>query len=485
MRFEQENKKLEIGTIVTCILVLLPLLVISVYNRASGDDYDYSIITHRVVENGGNIFEILKAAWDTSVNFYNTWQGLYTSAFLLALQPGIFGESYYALTTPILLGIAYACLYASFNILNKHFVKASKLFVASVSLLVLTLLVLWMPSAIEGLFWYNGAMNYIPFAFFDILNLCLLVEIYYGGRKTKAKVLVVVSTVLSFLISGGNHVTAFANILILLIAVVYLLPQRRYYAITPFVSAVVGFVIMYLAPGTAIRQSAFESQSVGTTIFATIKHLRVIAGEWITLSWLLSMIVITPFVVVIVKRIRERISKHFPIVQILFAGMIVCGMFCVPYLPLGFFGEGRVTNVIWIMFMLLSMYIYILVLGYLVVNGYVNIDVLRDDDKKRQWFTAAATVICICMLCVFMSNSKTSSSLVALRELGNGVAREYGREMDARIELYLDEKEDYVSVPPIQSKSELLFHRDLEIDPFIWPNTSIGAYYGKPIHVVY
>lgn len=403
----------------------------------------------------------------------------------MALQPGIFGEAYYALTTPILLGIAYACLYGSFYILNKHFVKASKLFVASAALLVLTVLVLWMPSAIEGLFWYNGAMNYIPFAFFDILNLCLLVEIYYAGKDTKGKILVIVSTILSFLISGGNHVTAFANILFLLLAVIYLLPKKKYYAIAPLISAVVGFVIMYLAPGTAIRQSAFESQSVIGTILATIKHVRVIAREWITFSWLLTMIAITPFVVEIVRKNKERLSKRFPIIPIVLSGMVICGMFCVPYLPLGFFGEGRVTNVIWIMFMILSMYLYILVFGYLAGNGYVNIDKLTDDSKKGQWCKTAVTVVCLCMLFVFMSGSKTSSSLVAVRELGNGVAKEYGREMDARIELYLDEKEDYVSVSPIQSKSELLFHRDLEIDPYIWPNTSIGAYYGKPIHVVY
>lgn len=73
---ERENKKLEISTIIICVLILLPLFLISVYNRASGDDYDYSIITHRVVENGGNIFDILKGAWDTSAHFYNTWQGL-------------------------------------------------------------------------------------------------------------------------------------------------------------------------------------------------------------------------------------------------------------------------------------------------------------------------------------------------------------------------------------------------------------------------
>lgn len=70
--------------IALCAFVMLPLISISVYNRPCADDYDYSILTRQVVLNSGGIFELIKAAWQTNMNFYNSWQGIYTSAFILA-----------------------------------------------------------------------------------------------------------------------------------------------------------------------------------------------------------------------------------------------------------------------------------------------------------------------------------------------------------------------------------------------------------------
>ena len=48
---------------------------------------------------------MIKEAFATSAEFYQKWQGFYASAVLLALEPGIFGDKYYALTGILLLAI--------------------------------------------------------------------------------------------------------------------------------------------------------------------------------------------------------------------------------------------------------------------------------------------------------------------------------------------------------------------------------------------
>ena len=369
----RENKKAEIGMIVICFIILLPLFIISIYNRPSIDDYDYAVLTHRIVTEGGNFFDVIDGAVRTSKGFYNTWQGLYTSAFLLALQPGIWGAEYYTLTTIIVLATAYICIFASFYIFNKHLLGYSKVFVATASMVVLTLLVLRLPSAREGLFWFNGAMNYMPFTFLNLLNLALIYENYHTESKKRRIALIIGTTVLSFIISGGNHVTAFADILFLLCANVFLLYKKRKCAIAPLISAIIGFIIVYIAPGTAERQSAFEQQTVLNTIIQTIKHVKNVFGEWISFTWILSMLIITPIALELIKKNKEKLPKRFPLIQILCAVMVICGMFCVPYLPMGFFGAERVTNVIWITFMFLSGYIYIYINSRLFLSKRISV----------------------------------------------------------------------------------------------------------------
>ena len=487
MNICRENKKIEIAVIVLCICILLPLLIISTYNRASADDYDYAILTHQVVENGGNVFQLIGAAFDTTVKFYNSWQGLYTSAFILSLQPAIFGESYYALSAPIVMLFAFVCMLVSVHILNKHFLKRSALFTVAASLTLLTVLILWLPSATEGLFWFNGAMNYMPFVFLNLLNLCLLLEAYCSEKKVKRYALISVCTLLSFLISGGNHVTAFANILFLLAitAAMLIWKKRFYWSALPFASAVIGFLVMYLAPGTAIRQASEgnHTQGVGATVLATVNHMRYILGDWIDLIWLLSLLLITPIAIEFAVKNKEKLSKRFPIFPILVSIAVICGMFCVPYLPLGNFGAGRVTNVIWITFMMCSWFNYVLIWSYLIANEYVSVEKLRGI-KHLQIIKTVLIVACLLGLFIFQDGVESSNSYKAIVELKDGVAQSYCEEMDARFELYNSDELQVVAVPSLKVRSELLFFADLGTDPKVWPNTSISEYYRKSIYLI-
>ncbi len=458
--------------IFACIIFLVPMIVLGVYDRASADDYGYSMLTHEVVRDRGNIIDLLVAAHKTNVNYYNNWQGLYSSAFILSFQPGIFNEHMYMITPLIVLIISFICLYFSIRILNKYFFNSSNSFVFMLSFLILAIIFLLMPSATDGIYWYNGAMNYTPWIFIVLLQLSLIIDIY----NSKSKVNIILSTIIAFFTSGANHVTAFANILILLFASLYLIfKKKKYYSIFPLLSSIIGFIIMYKAPGTAIRQSTIHKSSFVETIIETFKYSQELFTSWFNFKWFLCMLIFIPIAIVVSKNIKTKIKKRNILLFIVLSYVIICAMLCVPHYAMSSFGAGRVINVIWIAFMFLSWFNLVVVMIYCFQNKIIN---------DRKLYINTLTILVILFFIFYLPCNSNygilrSNSHIALGELRYGIAKDYAKQIDERIKLYKSDKEE-VRVDKIETKS-VLFFSDITDDPNVWPNTSLGKYYNKSI----
>ena len=514
---KKENKKAELCVLLICIAILVPLIILSFYNRPSADDFNYSIHTHAAVQNGGNLFDIIDAAHWTNKYFYEHWQGLYTSAFILALQPGIFGESYYVLSALIVMTVMYLTILASVAILNRHFVLRSFLFTATASLFILTFLVTFMPSTHEGVYWFNGAMNYTPWALTNFLNLCLLLEAGSARTKKRKIVFIILSALLSFITSGANHVTSALNIGFLFLASVYALRRKKWYPLIPLLVALAGFALMYVAPGTAVRQQDYTEiaalpkafsivEKIGfLNKFAPLRYLSVGAilifpivyqtlrmfFYWVSIPGILVLLFSSPLVIAICIRNKERFPKKFPFMSILWSFLAIFGTFAVPYFSMGWFGAGRLRNVIFITMILLSFYLYIRIWGWLIVNDRVRFD--RFDRFERflpllrhnavKWGCRIVLPLCLCFLFIAPIQKRPSSVKTAIEDLFDGSARQYCEQMDARIELYNDDTLTEVVVEPLTATSSLLFSSDITSDPTYWKNGSISQYYGKKIYL--
>lgn len=157
-------KKLYYVLMIAVILVsFIPLLVIGVHNRPSADDFNYAIDTFKVWNQTHSIFATIEAAVQTSVRFLHTWQGLYASAFLLALQPAIFGSKWYAMTGVIMMFLsAGSAVFFSCYVLKRLF-KRTWLEGTTLGLVMTFLMIQYMPFCVEGIYWFNGAVNYVFF----------------------------------------------------------------------------------------------------------------------------------------------------------------------------------------------------------------------------------------------------------------------------------------------------------------------------------
>lgn len=468
--------------IAVCIFLLLPLIMVGIYDRPSADDFGYSLLTHEAVQNGGNLFNITKAAINTDINYYNSWQGLYSSAFILSLQPAIFGEQFYSLTCLMLLILEFVCLNFSLKIINEVYIKEKNIFVFTSSLLILTILNLLLPSATQGLFWYNGAMNYIPWAFTNLLGCCLLIKLFYMDKNEKRfYLLLALSATLSFLTSGGNHVTAFANILFMLMFTMFLiLKKRRYYSILPLLLAIIGFIIMYMAPGTAIRQDALIQEglvpsSITSLFISTFQHTKDMSVHWMNFKWMLSLIAITPIALKISGNIKDKLEITHLFATFICSALVIGGMFAVPYYAMSDFGAPRVTNVIWITFMLLSWLNYTVIICLLQKKEFINPNFETDDFKK---IVTIVIIISLFLIFYLPQNGDLSNSYICLHELKDGTAEKFAVEQDNRFNILKHSNSTDIKLKNITSGS-ILYFADLKSDPNIWPNTNVEKYYHK------
>ena len=468
--------------IAVCIFLLLPLIMVGTYDRPSADDFGYSLLTHDAVQNGGNPLDLFKSAIYTDIDYYNTWQGLYSSAFILSLQPAIFGEQFYSITCLMLLFLEFVCLYFSLKILNEVFIKEKNIFVFTSSLIILAILNMLLPSATQGLFWYNGAMNYTPWAFTNLLGCCLLIKLFYMDKNDKKfYLLLAFSAVLSFFTSGGNHVTAFANILFMLMFTVFLiLKKRRYYSLLPLLLAIIGFIIMYIAPGTAIRQDALIQEglvpsSITGLFINTFQHAKSMSVEWMNFKWMLSLIAITPLSLKISRNIKDKLEVIHLFAFLICSALVIGGMFAVPYYAMSDFGAPRVTNVIWITFMLLSWMNYTVIISLLQKKEFINPNLESDDFKKT---VTIIVIVSLFLIFYLPQNGDLSNSYICLHELKDGTAEKFAVEQDNRFYILKHSNSTDIKLENLTSGS-ILYFADLESDPNIWPNTNVEKYYHK------
>ena len=154
-------------------LLLVPVFVLAVFARPSADDYIYAARTHAVIQQYGfDLPRLLKAAWDTNVYYYQNWQGLYVSGFTLAFQPAIFGNRVYGVTLLCVLLPLFFCLYGLARCVVLRLSAAQKRLPWALALLLTFAFIEGLPAPVEGLYWVNGAMNYLPY--FSLAVLCAL-----------------------------------------------------------------------------------------------------------------------------------------------------------------------------------------------------------------------------------------------------------------------------------------------------------------------
>lgn len=466
-----------LNSVIKIVLIasLMPIFWVSIYSRPCADDFVYSIRTHEVIQNNCVDFVgLLQAALHTDIHFYYNWQGLYTSAFVLSLQPGIFGENCYFIGCWLLIILCFVLFLYSLLTFSS-FIKLSRKNVLFLALFLYCYIIQTMPYPSEGFLWFNGAWNYTPFLFASLFNFALVFNAYV----TKRTRYVLGACFVSFAISGGNHVTSLFNILILLWSLLYVIIYKRGHVIRvlcPFISAFFGFFIMFIAPGTSVRQEMLAQvwkPDVQKTIVASIDKAIEYAERWMSADFfliLLSFVIFLSFVPI--KNIKIKLPS--PFIVIVPVAITFIGVLCVPYYALGNFGGLRVVNIHWWVFAVLSFGMLAYVIFFL--------------RNQKAWSPSLGAKILanksillslILLSSIMFSLNKRSFCRTAVGEIRRGIAQSFAQSYDDRL-LQMNNLRDnnrpivFTPLPP----SDLLNISDITEDETDFRNQGWFRYYG-------
>ena len=478
------SAKVNAIVIALCALLAVPLIALSAYDRPSADDFSYSLKTHAAFEQtGGDAAAVLGAAVETDVDFYNSWQGLYTSAFLLALQPGIAGGSWYGAGAVLIMAfMAAACLYLAFCVERRALRAPTKLWPAAGCMLA-TLFMQCMPYANEGIYWYNGAANYTPAFFLSFFSAGLCITALSAESRARCALAVAGAAVVSLIASGGNYMPAFFNLMSMAAFAGIGLLKRRPALVAPLVAAACGFAVSALAPGTAIRQAALSELFGKPTVAGTLAHSAYQAVMdlrlFVDLPVLVFFAAVTPLIVIWARRSRIRFSWKALAVGCVVAFVFMVGVLCVPYYAAGSFGEGRTRDAAFFADLTLVAGLY----GYAVCCAATRWEAAGKRAEAavaglRPWAVGALASVALAAVALYGSQlAGHGNSLIAARSLADGEAAAYAAEYDAREAALLSAVGGEAAVPELSTRPQLLFYADFVRNEDDWSGV-VAAYYG-------
>lgn len=483
------DQKQKVANKLYCILIssvvvasIVPLVWISKYNCPSADDFSYAISTVKVWNSTHSIVELLKSAIDTSILYWNEWQGLYSSAFLLSLQPAIFGSTYYVYSGIIMLTLIIGSIVGFCFYFLKHLYKRTFLESLTIGMVISFLTIQFMPSCVEGLYWFNGTMNYGFFFCILLLLCCTLIELQSSSSRFKDSLLFVSCIFEVFVLEGGNHVTALMGVVFVISVFVACYKRNKRKTVCNLIIVCVAIACIYMnvsSPGTVIRQNSLNdiSERIGVvkTIIASIEEAAYNIGTWLGLKEIVLTVFCLPILFPMITYIREnyRFKFRYPAVVIILSVAWLAIMYCPPFYAMNWPGSGRLINVVWYCFVILWFINIIYILGWLQEN------ILKDVNLKIEilnWkYLSTVVVLSIAMLLCY---GKESWGYKAFIELYLGGPQIYAEEFLEREKKILSSKGEDVEVSAYSVKPELIYFDDIVEDKNDWRNQAVSAYYG-------
>ncbi len=516
------------------VLSLIPLAILSFYNHASADDFAFANAPHHGWVQSG-LPGLLQGIGRQLHWSYTSWQGCYTAVLLGAMDPVALGDRWYALVTYLLVGFLILSNWIFWRELLQD--RARRSVCGSIAAWLFSLAMIQLiPRALDMFFWWDGAVNYLPFfGMLLILSALLLRNLRRNGLSVREETAAVV---LSFAAMGGNYVTALVNLLVL--AGFGILPlvllekgersagrrRRRCYA-GILLCGCAGLAASVLAPGNLVRMEEEGAEGI-TSIPAMVIHSVYLAyesvGDNMSILLVLLLLLAAPFLwrsfgtEESFGTGRMRRLLRLPAVPVTAA---LFGLYAASFAPSVYvYGDGgpmRIEDVRFFYLVTLLALLEWFLLGKFRLCGRRPFREEQDEggkaesgpsdcgandcgsnecgsvaggkesSERRRSFLSSVLVLtaCFVLFCYVLprENRERLTSLCAARSLLIGEAQQYDAEMRERLALLEDpalDGED-VTVPAFTVRPYLLFLYGLELteDPSYWINETVAEYYDK------
>jgi MFS family permease len=493
-------------------ITTLPLYILSLYNHPYYDDYGFSAATHAAWRDTGSLPQVVDAALDSAQMVRNTWQGTYTGTLLSNLQPGVFGEHLYFLTTFLLLTAFLLCFGFFLGTIFGQLLGLGRAECVILISLTLTLLVQFMPDPDEAFFWFNGGIGNTFIYSLLALSLALCLKLERAKGRIRPLLLMAALAVLMILLGGGSYVGGVFGLLIYGLVAAFGFARKSRWRFTYPAMAIL-FLLCFLysmtAPGNSIRAGVIGSPaSPVMAVFQALYYGIAVGGGFIRLPLIGITVCLLPFLSQAAK--QSSLSFRHPWLILIGGVCLYCAQFAPTFYSGVGIGGGRIVDTYFQSFVILWLLYAFYLTGYILrqledgrfapllfapashaANGQGNAPaqhsrtpLLTNPSPRQRLVLAGCCLILVGCLAYKLPDDasygpQNMAGASAALSLLRGEAQQYHREMSAREALLNDPTLPDIELSPLSTVPEL-FMKDL-LAPGAPYNglPSLQAYYGK------
>lgn len=468
-------KLMAILVMVILLISILPLLKVSFYDRATGDDYGYGAVTRQIRIQTHSPAKMIEAAANQVKFYWNGYQGTWFSLFLFAFQPEVFSLNAYWITAWISLTLMISSVSAFLYTVVVTVMGWNKEEFIITDCCTLILMIQFVSSPRSVLFWFNGVVHYIlPLALALLSMSCFIMYI-----KSKKIRYVIFSSIMMTLLGGMSYLSAFMAPLFLLLlwSMTYKKGNYVWKLGIPFVLECIGLVISAAAPGNANRGGSGYSVSIGRAAMAVgssvIQGTTSIADFFVNKPFVfLIFAVITIISCNAAKNAKTNFEFKKPILVFVWLYLIYCAMYW-PGIFAGVEVSGGVPNTIFQVFVLMFTLSVSYLMGY-----FVNLKL--NCNEKLMKIIGAAVIIALCVFTYVRKGTlKNTTDYVTIEYMRSGQAEDYKEQMEEFYKIMTDQSVINAKVHASNNDQGPLMHMPMTDNPENFTNDAAAKFFGK------
>lgn len=461
------------------ILLMIPIIYIGKYNKPAADDYGYAASTHHAWEATGSVLEALKAVAGRVENSYQTWQGTFSSIFMMALNPAAFDYRLYKLVAGFMVAVlSFSCFLLSKTIF-RDVLKKDHSYWISIGAILSILTVEKMHSTPSGIYWYNAAVHYTFMHSMLILLFVVMLKMMVSRKKTAKVVFCIIATFLAVVVGGSNYATGLMGLVLLIslcIGLGIVFKKKVRIGMIPLLTYAVAFYLNISAPGNSVRQGYYQGFSAINSIFSSLKSAFSYSLEWMDIFTFCIALLLIP----IFWNALDQCEFTFPLpLAVLgYSFCILATGFTSSYYSMGTEGLSRTHNVIKITYQIFLILNELYIIGWL--KNYLTHKKGKELLNLPISVVGLSTLLIIMTGTVFLASNKagTFATYAAVYFVKTNEAPMFYNEYMARQQV-LEGSELEVVLRPYQYRPWILYIDDITEDPNDWRNGMVKEWYGK------
>jgi len=480
------------------LVAILPLVYISRYSHPCADDYTYGRLTHAAWQETHSLFPTIKQAFEQVKISYNTWQGTYSSIFLMSLSPAVFEDSIsYGMTSVLMLAMLLASVFCITYSVFVKIVKTQRWKWFFIAALTSFWMIESMHSPVNGIYWFNGSVHYffmhaiMLFMITCSLNYCI--EKREKNRLAAKIIYIALTAIFTVFCGGANYSTALLGICVLALMLLgdCILSKKFSLLAIPLVTYIAAFLTSIVAPGNSVRSSKFDGKG---PIFAILESMKLAIKDdltWTDLQFVIIILLALPVLYNITKYVKITIKWWIPIASVILSYLFHSVLNVPLFFAMGGGALARQENICKFWFQLMVMFnVFLIICAVKPLTDKILSKIaakLIKPKSSTSGFNPLPILIIfyVLMFGIMLVHVKKSpkciyqySSYVAYSQYRSGEILEYEAIYQERMSIIESDAADII-LPAYTSKPYLLYFDDITSDPYDWRNTAFAQWYGK------